>query len=59
LLGRNFGFPDYLETLELFSMEKTVEEEKPAADIEDDFDEPLGERQPEVNGVIVCEGGCE
>ena len=40
-------------------MEKPDEEEKPAADIDDEFDEPLGERQPEVNDVIVCAGGCE
>lgn len=40
------------------------DDKKPAAeieigDIEDEFDEPLGERQPEVNDVIVCAGGCE
>ena len=28
-------------------------------ELDDDFNEPLGERQPEVNDVIVCEGGCE
>jgi len=43
-------------------MENSEEEKNPApevADIEDEFDEPLGERQPEVNDVIVCAGGCE
>jgi len=45
--------------LALELMEKPDEEEKPAADIDDEFDEPLGERQPEVNDVIVCAGGCE
>jgi hypothetical protein len=26
---------------------------------DDDLDEPLGERQPEANDAIVCEGGCQ
>ncbi len=26
---------------------------------DDDFDEPLGERQPDANDAIVCEGGCQ
>jgi hypothetical protein len=26
---------------------------------DDDLDEPLGERQPEANDVIICAGGCE
>jgi hypothetical protein len=26
---------------------------------DDDMDEPLGERQPEANDAIVCEGGCQ
>ena len=29
------------------------------AEIDDDLDEPLGERQPEANEAIVCEGGCQ
>ncbi len=29
------------------------------ADLDDDFDEPLGERQPDANDAIVCEGGCQ
>lgn len=29
------------------------------ADPDDDFNEPLGERQPEANDAIVCEGGCQ
>lgn len=31
----------------------------PAADPDDDFNEPLGERQPGANDAIVCEGGCQ
>lgn len=30
-----------------------------AADPDDDFNEPLGERQPDANDAIVCEGGCQ
>jgi hypothetical protein len=33
-------------------------ETKPV-DLDDDFNEPLGERQPEANDAIVCEGGCQ
>ena len=33
-------------------------ESKPA-DSDDDFNETLGERQPEANDAIVCEGGCQ
>jgi hypothetical protein len=33
-------------------------ESKPV-DQDDDFNEPLGERQPEANDAIVCEGGCQ
>ena len=51
--------PEFLEMLALLPMETPDDEEKPAADIADEFDEPLGERQPEVNDVIVCAGGCE
>jgi hypothetical protein len=29
------------------------------ADPDDDFNEPLGERQPGANDPIVCEGGCQ
>jgi hypothetical protein len=29
------------------------------ADPDDDFNEPLGERQPDANDAIVCEGGCQ
>jgi hypothetical protein len=29
------------------------------ADPDDDFNEPLGERQPGANDAIVCEGGCQ
>ncbi len=29
------------------------------ADTDDDFNEPLGERQPGANDAIVCEGGCQ
>jgi hypothetical protein len=29
------------------------------AENDDDLDEPLGERQPEANDAIVCEGGCQ
>lgn len=25
----------------------------------DDLDEPLGERQPDADDAIVCEGGCQ
>jgi hypothetical protein len=32
--------------------------EQPAIS-DDDFDEPLGDRQPEANDAIVCEGGCQ
>ena len=28
-------------------------------DPDDDLNEPLGERQPDANNAIVCEGGCE
>jgi len=28
-------------------------------DPDDDFNEPLGERQPGANDAIVCEGGCQ
>lgn len=45
--------------LALEPMKNPDEEEKPAPDLDDDLDEPLGERQPEVNEVIVCAGGCE
>ncbi|MFN4872547.1 MAG: hypothetical protein ACK40T_12310 [Akkermansiaceae bacterium] len=40
---------------------KTTPPEKPEETIviEDDFDEPLGERQPDANDAIVCEGGCQ
>ena len=40
---------------------KTTPPEKPevSTEIEDDFDEPLGERQPDANDAIVCEGGCQ
>jgi len=31
----------------------------PLADPDDDFNEPLGERQPDANDAIVCEGGCQ
>ncbi len=39
----------------------TTPPEKPEEPIviEDDFDEPLGERQPDANDAIVCEGGCQ
>jgi hypothetical protein len=30
-----------------------------SADSDDDFNETLGERQPETNDAIVCEGGCQ
>lgn len=36
----------------------TAPESKPV-DQDDDFNEPLGERQPEANDAIVCEGGCQ
>lgn len=32
---------------------------KVPADPDDDFNEPLGERQPDANDAIVCEGGCQ
>ena len=62
MVFQSFGSPEIPEMLVLESMEAPDEEKKPApqiADIEDDFDEPLGERQPEANEVIVCAGGCE
>lgn len=37
---------------------KPAPETKPV-DLDDDFNEPLGERQPEANDAIVCEGGCQ
>jgi hypothetical protein len=37
---------------------KPAPELKPA-DPDDDFNEPLGERQPEANDAIICEGGCQ
>ena len=33
--------------------------ETKSVDLDDDFNEPLGERQPEANDAIVCEGGCQ
>jgi hypothetical protein len=36
-----------------------VTPESKTADSDDDFNEPLGERQSEANDAIVCEGGCQ
>lgn len=46
------------------SPEKDEPAQKPApviipANPDDDFNEPLGERQPGANDAIVCEGGCQ
>lgn len=43
---------------ETSTVAKPASETKPV-DLDDDFNEPLGERQPEANDAIVCEGGCQ
>jgi hypothetical protein len=43
---------------EIPTVAKPASETKPV-DLDDDFNEPLGERQPEANDAIVCEGGCQ
>lgn len=44
--------------LDMESITKQTPPETSAVN-DDDFDEPLGERQPEANDAIVCEGGCQ
>jgi hypothetical protein len=43
---------------EILKVAKPAPETK-LVDLDDDFNEPLGERQPEANDAIVCEGGCQ
>jgi hypothetical protein len=43
---------------EIPTVAKPAPDTKPV-DLDDDFNEPLGERQPEANDAIVCEGGCQ
>jgi len=40
------------------STNKPTPPDKPA-EVDEDLDEPLGERQLEANDAIVCEGGCQ
>lgn len=59
--GETFNSPKVPERLRSRPMDSTNKPTPPdkPAEVDEDLDEPLGERQLEANDAIVCEGGCQ